>query len=305
MAVDAGELRLRLDPKDIGSAQQFFEEYVVTRLPVSDLLRHCRRRHSAPSSPLSTHSPADLSLQALIASHSPDLAHLSHLWTDEYLIRKAVSCWPATMSPRPGVCAAGLLPATGASLLCQPTPPSTVQGAAQLQVEERGGAGEGFGKGRRRPMTLAEALRRMSGGDDRLYLTTQPVAPAADGHPRLYASPVAELAHDIPLVPLLAGRLVPQGINLWMGAAAVAAAAGRQDGGGGSSSRLHTDFHDNLYVLLRGRKRVRLFPPSAAHRMHTVGRVAAVHPNGRIVFEGQVGVQGRGRGKGRGGGACR
>lgn len=74
---------------------------------------------------------------------------------------------------------------------------------------------------------------------------------ASDGHPELYASPIAELAGDIPLVPQimvrllrlcelvcqmgttavcmlqycsaarpkLQGKLVPQQINLWMGAA--------------------------------------------------------------------------------------
>lgn len=55
----------------------------------------------------------------------------------------------------------------------------------------------------------------------------------------------------------------------------------------------HTHTHTNRspcrrYVLLRGRKRFRLYPPSMAYRMCTVGRVAKVHPNGRIVFEGQV-----------------
>lgn len=42
------------------------------------------------------------------------------------------------------------------------------------------------------------------------------------------------------------------------------------------------------YVLLRGRKRFRLYPPQLASKMYTVGKVAKVHPNGRIVFKGQV-----------------
>lgn len=42
------------------------------------------------------------------------------------------------------------------------------------------------------------------------------------------------------------------------------------------------------YVLLRGRKRFRLYPPQLASKMYTVGKVAMVHPNGRIVFKGQV-----------------
>ncbi len=51
---------------------------------------------------------------------------------------------------------------------------------------------------------------------------------------------------------------------------------------------LHHDFHDNLYVLLRGKKRLRLFPPDLAARMHTHGRVRKVHENGQIIYVGQV-----------------
>eukprot|EP00955_Chlamydomonas_euryale_P006348 67490-Chlamydomonas_euryale.AAC.2 len=60
---------------------------------------------------------------------------------------------------------------------------------------------------------------------------------------------------------------------------------------GGASSGLHHDFHDNLYVLLRGRKRFRLFDPSASPRMHTAGRIVRVHANGRIVYAGQGDVR--------------
>jgi ribosomal protein L16 Arg81 hydroxylase len=56
----------------------------------------------------------------------------------------------------------------------------------------------------------------------------------------------------------------------------------------GASSGLHHDFHDNLYVLLRGRKRFRLYPPDQAKRMYTHGRIAKVHANGRIVYADQA-----------------
>ena len=46
-----------------------------------------------------------------------------------------------------------------------------------------------------------------------------PVAP--DGHPALMAEPLLSLAAagDFPAAPALAGHLVPQSVNLWMGAA--------------------------------------------------------------------------------------
>ena len=55
----------------------------------------------------------------------------------------------------------------------------------------------------------------------------------------------------------------------------------------GASSGLHHDFHDNLYVLLRGRKRFCLFAPAHASRLAPHGRIRHVHANGRIVYEGQ------------------
>lgn len=56
----------------------------------------------------------------------------------------------------------------------------------------------------------------------------------------------------------------------------------------GASSGLHHDFHDNLYILLRGRKRFQLWSPDCALQMHTHGDISKVHPNGRIVYCGQV-----------------
>lgn len=60
----------------------------------------------------------------------------------------------------------------------------------------------------------------------------------------------------------------------------------------GSSTGLHMDYHCNLYVLLRGRKRFRLYPPSAAERMYVRGELAKIWPNGRIVFKSQVRCEG-------------
>ena len=41
-------------------------------------------------------------------------------------------------------------------------------------------------------------------------------------------------------------------------------------------------------MLLRGRKRFRLYAPDQAPRMHTHGSLRTLHANGRIVYEGQV-----------------
>ncbi|KAJ1557600.1 hypothetical protein HK405_015618, partial [Cladochytrium tenue] len=66
--------------------------------------------------------------------------------------------------------------------------------------------------------------------------------------------PLQLLLGDFPLRPSLLGSLVPQQVNLWIGAATSE----------GVSSGLHHDYADNLYVMIRGRKRFTLFPPSDA-----------------------------------------
>lgn len=51
-----------------------------------------------------------------------------------------------------------------------------------------------------------------------------------------------------------------------------------------SSSGLHHDYHDNLYILLRGRKQFRLFSPADAKNLYVRGRIDKVHSNGLISY---------------------
>jgi Cupin-like domain len=143
------------------------------------------------------------------------------------------------------------------------------QGDANVDVEVRGDDHEAFGQGRKQRMTVAAFLDRLQRGGERLYLSTQNAATDRDGHPALLTPPLARVP-GLPLKPAIMGALVPQAINLWIGRSAR-----------GTSSGLHHDFHDNLYVLLSGTKRFRLFPPALARRMYTHGEVQAVHSNGR------------------------
>jgi len=54
----------------------------------------------------------------------------------------------------------------------------------------------------------------------------------------------------------------------------------------GSSSGLHHDYHDNFYLLLRGKKRFRLYSPDCAPFMYAHGDIEKVHPNGLISYLG-------------------
>ena len=99
----------------------------------------------------------------------------------------------------------------------------------------------------------------------------------SEGKPSLISAPLSYLVGDFPWVPELFGKMITQNINLWMGSTSEE-----------TSSGLHHDFHDNLYILLRGRKRFVLYSPDYARCMYTYGDVAKLHPNGRINYRGQT-----------------
>lgn len=156
-----------------------------------------------------------------------------------------------------------------------PSPPlpklasSVVQGDAEVEVEVRKNATEGFGRGNKQRMLVSDLTERLRRGSTDLYLSTQTAELDSDGHPALLAPPLATLP-DLPKCAAVLGALVPESINIWAGCCA-----------DGASSGLHHDFHDNLYVLLAGSKRFRLFPVTQAAEMYTHGTVARVHDNGR------------------------
>jgi hypothetical protein len=84
----------------------------------------------------------------------------------------------------------------------------------------------------------------------------------------------ALLSEEVPMRPDMMGNLVLQQMNIWLGKTK-----------SGTSSGLHHDFHDNLYILLKGRKRFVLYPPSAVHHLDTYGKPKKIHSNGLIVYK--------------------
>ena len=124
-----------------------------------------------------------------------------------------------------------------------------------------------------------------------MYLTASPASVDAHGRPEVASAPASFLVGEnrparVPFRPGLAGNLVPANVNLWLGAAGDVNVSGipRRRG---RPPAAHHDHHDNLYVLLRGEKRVELCAPDAAEAMYTTGAVRRVHANGRIDYENQ------------------
>jgi len=129
-------------------------------------------------------------------------------------------------------------------------------------------------------------VRAAAAGDATAYLTADAPPPGPGGAPAPLGPLALALAArgDFPVLPPLATGLALHAVHVWVGASSTSPA----------SSGLHHDYHDNVYCVASGEKTFTLFPPAAARSMATVGRVAAVHATGRIVYEGQgdVGADG-------------
>jgi hypothetical protein len=151
-------------------------------------------------------------------------------------------------------------------------------GKQSVMVERRDSTAEGYGKGNEVSMAFSDFLKLIKDGDEMHYLTTQDVQSNEDGRPDILPEFMKALSDDFPLRPELMGNLVPQNINLWMG---------NNNNQSGSSSGLHHDYHDNLYIVVQGRKRFRLFSPIDTQHLYTRGTLRKVHPNGRINYEGE------------------
>ncbi|KAI0920164.1 hypothetical protein AcV5_009977 [Taiwanofungus camphoratus] len=118
------------------------------------------------------------------------------------------------------------------------------------------------------------------------YLTTQysgdgdALSPLGDAL-TAFSPPTDALKDDFPIVPRLMGNLFLQQANLWLGKS--------KDG---SSSGLHHDFHDNLYCLLKGRKRFVLFPPQEHVHLCPYGELHKLHENGVIAYDSMLRADG-------------
>ena len=151
-------------------------------------------------------------------------------------------------------------------------------GDQTVMVEHRSTTSDNYGQGNEIPMKFSQFLHLLEKGDELHYLTTQDVQSNDDGRPDLLPVFMKALSDDFPIRPHLMGKLIPQNINLWMG---------NNTKPTGSSSGLHHDYHDNLYIVLSGRKRFRLFSPNDTQNLYTRGELLKVHPNGRINYVGE------------------
>lgn len=109
---------------------------------------------------------------------------------------------------------------------------------------------------------------------EKVYLTTQ----YSNEHESLVINePLISLRKSVnfPSTPEFVKHLITAKVNLWLGASKT-----------GTSSGLHHDFHDNIYALLSGVKRFRLFKPSwkACQHLQIHGKPHEIFENGLISY---------------------
>jgi mannose-6-phosphate isomerase-like protein (cupin superfamily) len=143
-----------------------------------------------------------------------------------------------------------------------------------LKIEFRNNSTETYGKGNEMHMNFHTFLNKLESKEENLYLTTQELEYDEEGQPYIMTAPILFLKDDFPIVPRLFQNLIIANINLWYGQSSQETTSG-----------LHHDYHDNLYIILKGEKTITLYSPNEAPNLYTVGNLAKIHPNGRINYE--------------------
>lgn len=145
-----------------------------------------------------------------------------------------------------------------------------------VKVEFRASLKDKFGLGNEKNMGFFQFLDKIENGSSDMYLTTQELEYDEDEQPYIMTTPLSYMKDDFPLCPKLFGNLIPFNINFWYGQSPEYSTTG-----------LHHDFHDNLYIMLKGEKEFTLCSPAYAHLFYLNGPVTKIHKNGRFNYLGQ------------------
>ncbi|KAI8916394.1 cupin-like domain-containing protein [Gorgonomyces haynaldii] len=144
-------------------------------------------------------------------------------------------------------------------------PIEDLKGTVMVEKKHKGR----FGLGIKQKMDFKEfyGLLKQKNGDH--YLSTQ-YEIESEGLDHFLAPPLGSVSVP-PVWDLL--PLIPHQMNLWMGYSE-----------SGTATGLHHDFHDNLYMLLKGKKTFDLFAPADAHLMG-LHSISQVFQNGLIEYK--------------------
>ncbi|GAW80990.1 cupin-like protein [Plasmodium gonderi] len=131
-----------------------------------------------------------------------------------------------------------------------------------------------FGIGEKKKMKFHDFLSLIEAGNTDYYLNTQYIKENAY-YPSDLCNPVT--MHMINFLPKkldIMGNLEIYQYNVWLG----------NNTDEDLKTFLHHDYHDNIYVLLKGRKVFRIYSPNFAHHLKTNGTIYRVYNNGLITY---------------------
>jgi len=138
-------------------------------------------------------------------------------------------------------------------------------------VERRSNDQESFGSNSQVNLKFSEFLKRVLEGESNLYLTaqTQDTLQECNPHAELFEALIRVCS--IPNGVAALSRLKLESRNVWMGA-------------GSGTSGFHHDFHDNVYVVLRGTKTFTISPPDSVKKLPMHGDFLSLDKLGRITY---------------------
>lgn len=149
-------------------------------------------------------------------------------------------------------------------------------GDDSVVVEVRAKSGRAYGKGVKSRMKYHEFLHELPQGNH--YLTTQPISDTEYGPEALMTVPTCHLTDLWSKAAHSLSPLIPSSWNIWHGSSTHTTSDQ-------TSSGLHHDFHDNLYVLIRGSKIFELASPDQLPHINTAGTITHIHWNGLVNYE--------------------
>eukprot|EP01033_Poteriospumella_lacustris_P013655 gene13655-9782_t len=131
-----------------------------------------------------------------------------------------------------------------------------------VKIEYRDNDADRFGLGKEKTVPFHEFITDIANDATNLYMTTQELEYDLEDQPEIISAPLTALQQDFPLIPSIFGNLVISNINLWIGRSS-----------SWTTSGLHHDYHDNLYIMLKGQKQITLISPAFTEDLYTEGEM--------------------------------
>jgi hypothetical protein len=132
-------------------------------------------------------------------------------------------------------------------------------------------------RGNTKTLKFYDFINYIENGNNKYYMNVQPFESKIKNEPYLLSPLLKKLykLNELPIIPSILGNIIPFQINIWMG-------------GDNTKSRLHHDYHDNLYIVIKGKKIIKLYSPADADNLYTRGCISKIHKNGLIEYSNMI-----------------